>query len=194
MWAERHTITMVVSLTKYIYCRCPNCGRSAVIAVTPFDANGNFSYSCDLCGAEYLHFRKAHGKKFRLEVRCYVCDGLHHFDLGLGDIWGGESFSVACPPTCIDLCYIGDRDEAARAGAELEENLRKLINNENTDMYNDTEPILREAVAELNLKVNSGHVLCMCASSTLNVNLGRGGLTIICGSCGGKEFIPMETE
>ncbi len=185
---------MIVEPKKYISARCPVCNERISAEITPFLLNGGFDACCNVCGNNFIKIYKKPNKKYLISQHCLICDSEHKFDISFGSLWKKKITALACPASTIDICYIGDYDRVNTASDRLDSELQGFATADPEEIYKNADPLFHLAIAELNLKLSRNRVLCMCGQCTLIVRLSQMGITLTCGNCDAKEFIPLQNQ
>jgi len=183
---------------------CPSCGISVVEDINIFSLSGGKNISCH-CG-EFLHIKVTEDRKVVLSVPCLACPEPHTIRLSSASFFTRELFTVQCPYTALDICYIGQRDKvknamienkkfleetyAAEMGGEVEEDVLKEMYDRyvNPMVMNDLLVMLRDFIAD-------GDVECDCGQiEKLRVDIANDHVLITCTGCGKSKELRAVTE
>ncbi len=101
--------------------RCPHCGGGVISIV------GLFTLSADMvklkcpCGKSEMSIVYTNDKKIRLNVPCIICPKPHNFVLSPSVFFDKEMFTLSCPYSGVEVCFIGDENhvKAELARSEL---------------------------------------------------------------------------
>lgn len=211
--------------------RCPRCGSGVMTAV------GIFSFSADRlvlkctnpdCPSrqedsgdanERLEIFYPHNgdSDIRLTTPCIFCGKPHHFNVNPTMFFNRDLFTLPCPYSGINVCFMGEMNhvkaELARSELELldllEENglagFDELSNGDETlpdpQVYEVVKYVVRDLEAE-------GKITCKCrpdgggpldpdsdffAESNYDVEVTEAGVLVTCRSCGAKKLIPTDS-
>ena len=183
---------------------CPSCGRSVTEDINIFSLSGGHNVSCR-CG-EHIHIKVTDDRKVVLSVPCLACPDPHTIRLGSASFFTRELFTVQCPYTALDICYIGQREKVEKAleenkkfleetyAAEQEGEIEDDVLKEMYDRYdnpmvmNDVLLILRDFLAD-------GAVECDCnQADKLRIDIARDHVVLACNNCGKSKTIRALTE
>ena len=185
--------------------RCPECG-SWVTGIT-----GVFSLSADMlrlkcpCGGGEMDIVYGKDKKVRLTVPCFACPNPHSYTLTSQVFFGKELFSLPCPYSGADLCYIGEKDKVSEAASEADEELARLLeeaglenifgekgDGETSPLFSDPQilEIVNFVIRDLD---EAGEITCKCErdEGLYTVDVTDDGVTVKCERCGAKATIPV---
>lgn len=184
--------------------RCPGCG-SWVTGIA-----GVFSLSADMlrlkcpCGGGEMDIVYGKDKKIRMTVPCFVCPTPHSFTLTPQVFFGRELFSLPCPYSAQDLCFIGEKDQVAAATKAADEELSKLFEEAGCENFfgekrEETDPVFTDPqILEIvNFVIRdldeSGEIECKCEKDEglYEVDVTSDGITVKCEHCGASAVIPV---
>ena len=184
--------------------RCSECGSSVRSMV------GVFALSADMmrlkcpCGGSDLTMVMTKDRKVRLTVPCIVCPTPHVFTVSANVFYGRGLFSLACPYSGLDLCFVGSESEVVAASEEADRELEELLGeNSFDDMKGDrrtpfmTDPQIREivtfVVADL---ADEGKIECRCPdgeSGDYQAEVLDDKIVVRCLKCGAAAVIPANS-
>ena len=108
--------------TTVIY-RCPHCGLSVISVVGIFTLSGDMvKLKCE-CGNSELVITKTKDAKVRIKIPCLACGDTHTFVISQDAFFERKVLCLACTYTGINICFIGEKEEAHKI---LEENDAEL--------------------------------------------------------------------
>lgn len=188
--------------------RCPKCGAGILSAVSIFSLKGDMlKLKCD-CGGSEVSIVHSKDNKIRLSVPCVFCPKPHNYTISPSVFFGNDVFTLPCPYTDIDICFMGEINavKAALAKSELEliklleesgissfEALHKLRDNEISDT-----PVV-DIVLYVIKEIEEEHkIFCNCEDvdegfGDYNVELLDGGVRVYCRKCGASKVIPTDS-
>ena len=188
--------------------RCPECGSGVKGLVGIFTLSGKMIKVKCACGCSELTLSHSADKKIRLSVPCLVCPNPHNYTVGENGFFSKEVFTLSCPYTGLDICFIGSEEDAGKAFDEAGEEFRKLLDEVGIDrnavrsdvsddeLFDDTmiEEIIRFMLAELQ---DEGNISCNCPEDVFPsydhefVPPDYENLRIYCRKCGAEKIMPM---
>ena len=99
--------------TTVIY-RCPHCGLSVISVVGIFTLSGDMvKLKCE-CGNSELVITKTKDAKVRIKIPCLACGDAHTFIISQDAFFERKVLCLACTYTGINICFIGEKEEAQR--------------------------------------------------------------------------------
>lgn len=183
---------------------CPACGRTVTENINIFSLSGGKNIACR-CG-EHLHIKVTDDRKVVLSVPCFACPDPHTIRLSSSSFFERELFTVQCPYTALDICYIGDRDKVTRA---VEENKKFLEENYAAENGGDADPdvlkelydrydnpmVMSDMLLMLRDFIADGAVECDCGQiEKLRVEIGRDKIILTCNGCSKTRELRALTE
>ncbi len=183
--------------------RCPHCGAGIMSAVGFFTLSGDMlKLKCD-CGESELIIRRGRDGKIRLTVPCILCTNPHQYTLSEGVFFGRELFTLACPYSDLEACFIGEANHVKAALAKNELDLLKLLEEAGVESFDAlhkpqtlTDPqvydIVRFVVRELEAE---GQIKCRCAEGEgeYEVEVVDDGVRVRCTKCGAEATIATDS-
>lgn len=153
----------------------------------------------------------------RLTVPCIFCGKPHHFNVNPSIFFGRDVFTLPCPYSGIDVCFMGETNhvkaELARAELELLDLLEQNGIDDFSELKNDETSLPDPQVFEVvNFVIRDleaeGKIFCKCcpdgcapaedggdtfAESNYTVDVSDAGVCVTCKKCGAKKFIPTDS-
>ncbi len=184
--------------------RCPACLGMTSGYLLPFAAtdNNRLRMKCP-CGGSEMFIHMLPDRRVRLSVPCVFCGQEHQYPMNRSLFFGRELFALNCPATNVDICFIGEEEQVARATesntADLNELIEALREESGEDPLAPPAPVLPEAqvydilrflVKELEAE---GAVSCPCMSGSYELELVEAGVRVYCESCGASYLFPAGT-
>lgn len=184
---------------------CPSCGSSVVKDINIFSLSGGLDISCR-CG-ETLTLKVNADRKVTLSVPCLACPENHTTRLSSASFFQKDLFTVQCPYTALDICYIGKRDNVLKA---LEDNKKYLeetfaeqqgadapeddVLKEMYDRY-DNPMVMNDVLLMIRDFITDGAIVCDCGSlDKLRIDIARDHVLLSCNGCGKSRKIRALTE
>ena len=188
--------------------RCPECGAGVTGIVGIFTLSGDMIRLKCACGCSELTLSRTNDKKIRLTVPCMICPNPHNYTVSENVFFSKEVFTLSCPYTGLDICFIGEENNAGKAFEDSGEQFRQLLDEIGIDrnvvrsdvaddeMFDDTmiEDIIRFMIAELQ---DEGNISCNCTKDVFPsydyefLPPDYEDLRIYCRKCGAEKIIPM---
>lgn len=183
--------------------RCPRCGAGIMSAVGFFTLSGDMlKLKCD-CGESELIIQRSRDGKIRLTVPCILCSNPHQYTISSSLFFGRELFTLSCPYSDLDTCFIGETNHVKAALAQNELELLELLEESGVDSFEAlhkpqtlTDPqiydiilfVIRELEAE-------GEIHCRCAEGEgeYEVEVLDDCIRVWCTHCGAESRIPTDS-
>lgn len=201
--------------------RCPRCGTGVMTAV------GIFSFSADRVVLKCTNPEcPSHGKKeaepnerldiiyprngdtdIRLTAPCLFCGKPHHFNVNPSVFFGRDIFTLPCPYSGIEICFMGESNhvkaELARSELELLDLLEENGLEDFSQFENDDNSLPDPQVYEIVMFVihdldAEGKIFCRChpegadsdrAEGDYTAEITDDGVLVTCKHCGAKKLI-----
>ncbi|MBE6688851.1 MAG: hypothetical protein E7588_06185 [Ruminococcaceae bacterium] len=185
---------------------CPACGSTVTEDINIFSLSGGHDVACR-CG-EALNIKVSHDRKITLSVPCLACPDNHTTRLSSASFFSRELFTVQCPYTALDICYIGQREKVEKAMAENKKYLEETFAQEKGeaeedvlkeayDMY-ENPMVMNDVLLLLRDFITDGRIHCDCGGfpgmEKLRVDINRVNVVITCTACGKKRIVRALTE
>lgn len=184
---------------------CPSCGSTVVKDINIFSLSGGLDISCR-CG-ETLNMKVSAERKVTISVPCIACPENHTTRLSSASFFQKELFTIQCPYTALDICYIGHHDKAVKAVNDnkkyLEETFAEQqgdaapeddVLKEAYDRY-DNPMVMSDVLLMLRDFIADGAVTCECGNlDKLRVDIARDHVLLYCNGCGKSRVIRALTE
>lgn len=186
--------------------RCPHCGSGVISAV------GMFSLSADMvklkcpCGKSELTAVYTNDKKVRLSVPCILCPKPHNFVVSQNLFYGRDLFTLSCPYSDLNICFMGEMNHVKAALAQTELELLDLMEKSGITSYealhqNEEEllpdPQIREIVMfVINDLKEEKKIFCKCPENTegtYNCRIMDDGILVFCEKCGASHIVPVDS-
>ncbi|MBQ2738561.1 MAG: hypothetical protein IJF38_07710 [Clostridia bacterium] len=187
--------------------RCPSCFD------TTFGIIGEFAYAygmlrlkCD-CGKSNLDILPKSDGKISLSVPCLFCKQNHTFTVSKSLIFERELFSLACPYSNMDICFVGKEDEIKGALIKSADSISSLVNSLELESARDLQPedmsdaeilpdasvydLCRLVVKELEA---DGLVDCPCHNGPYELRYTDTGIQVYCEQCGASYDFDTSTS
>ncbi|MBQ9940488.1 MAG: hypothetical protein IJO74_02995 [Clostridia bacterium] len=183
---------------------CPGCGETIVRDINIFSLSGGCDIDCD-CG-ETLNIKVTQNRKVVLSVPCLACPEYHTIRLSSASFFDRELFTVQCPYTALDICYIGHRDKVEKAVSDNKKYLEETFSaNKNgeierdilQEMYDkyDNPMVMNDILLIIRDYITDGAVECGCDNTDkLRIDIARDRVVLACNGCGKSKEIRALTE
>ena len=183
---------------------CPSCGASVIKDINIFSLSGGLDIPCR-CG-EKLQMKITPERKVHLTVPCIACPENHTTRLSSASFFNRELFTVQCPYTALDICFIGNHEKVKKALADnkkyLEETFRQQEGEEFEDdvlkeMYDryDNPMVMNDVLLLIRDFITEHKIECDCNSmDKLAIDIARDHLKLSCAGCGKSREIRALTE
>ena len=183
--------------------RCPHCGAGIMSAVGFFALSGDMlKLKCD-CGESELVIQRGRDAKIRLTVPCILCPKPHPYTISETLFFGRELFTLSCPYSDLDACFIGETNHVKAALAKNELDLLELMEEAGVESFDAlhqpqtlTDPqiydiilfVIRELEAE-------GEIHCRCADGEgeYEVEVLDDCVRVSCAKCGAEARLPTDS-
>jgi len=188
--------------------RCPRCGAGIMSAVSIFSLKGDMvKLKCD-CGGSELTIVHTSDDKIRLTVPCIICPNAHNFTVSPSVFFGEEVFTLSCPYSDLDLCFMGETNEVKAVLAKSELELIKILEESGVSnfsaLHNDKEtnmpdPQILDVVLFVIKELEEEHkIFCNCKNAEegccdYNIDILEDSVTIYCKKCGASKKIPTDS-
>lgn len=184
---------------------CPSCGSTVVRDINIFSLSGGLDIACR-CG-ETLGMKVSAERKVTLSVPCIACPENHTTRLSSASFFQKDLFTIQCPYTALDICYIGRHNKVVKAVNDnkkyLEETFAEQqgadapeddVLKEAYDRY-DNPMVMSDVLLMLRDFISDEAVVCDCGSlDKLRVDIGRDHVRLSCNGCGKSRIIRALTE
>ncbi len=184
---------------------CPSCGASVMKDINIFSLSGGLDISCRC--SETLKMKVTPDRKVSLSVPCIACPDSHTTRLSSASFFARELFTVQCPYTALDICFIGKRENVQKALNEHKKYLEETFAAENAgeaeddvlkevyEMY-DNPMVMNDVLLILRDFITDGAIECDCGADAekLRVDIGRDRVIISCAGCKKQKTIRALTE
>ncbi len=182
--------------------RCPHCGAGIMSAIGFFSLSGDMlKLKCD-CGESELIIQRSRDGKIRLTVPCILCAKPHQYTISSSLFFGRELFTLSCPYSDLEACFIGETNHVKAALAKNELELLELLEESGVESFDAlhrdrtlTDPqifdiilfVIRELEAE-------GQIKCRCADGgEYEVEVLDDCIRVYCTVCGAESRLPTDS-
>lgn len=182
--------------------RCPHCGAGIMSAVGFFSLSGDMlKLKCD-CGESELIIQRSRDGKIRLTVPCILCSKPHQYTVSSSLFFGRELFTLSCPYSDLNACFIGETNHVKAALAQNELELLEMLEEAGVESFESlhrdrtlTDPqifdivlfVVRELEAE-------GQIKCRCAEGgEYEVEVLDDCIRVFCTVCGAESRLPTDS-
>lgn len=184
--------------------RCPRCGAGIMSAVGFFALSGDMlKLKCD-CGESELVIQHARDGKIRLTVPCILCTKPHQYTVTSSLFFGRELFTLSCPYSDLDVCFIGETNHVKAALAKNELELMEMMEEagvESFDALHGPETLTDPQIFDIVLFVvreleAEGQIHCKCAegeTGEYEVEILDDCIRVFCTKCGAESRIPTDS-
>ncbi|MBR7185131.1 MAG: hypothetical protein IKD37_05940 [Clostridia bacterium] len=183
--------------------RCPRCGAGIMSAVGFFSLSGDMlKLKCD-CGESELIIQRSRDGKIRLTVPCILCPKPHQYTVSSNLFFGRELFTLACPYSDLDTCFIGETNHVKAALAKNELELLELLEEagaESFDALNRPQTLTDPQIYDIILFVireleAEGEIHCRCAAGEgeYTVDVLDDCIRVSCTKCGAEARLPTDS-
>lgn len=184
--------------------RCPECGSVVRSMVGVFTLSADMMRLKCPCGESDMTMVLTKDRKVRLTVPCFVCPNPHTYTVSASMFYGKELFSLACPYTGLDVCYVGDENGVIEAAKEGDRQLAELLGEMSPEDLSGarqspfmTDPQIREivtfVVADL---ADEGKIECRCPegeTGEYEAEVLDEEIVVRCKKCGAAAVIPANS-
>ena len=185
---------------------CPACGSTVTEDINIFSLSGGHDIACR-CG-EAMTIKISPDRKVTLSVPCLACPDNHTTRLSSASFFNRELFTVQCPYTALDICFIGQREKVESAMAENKKYLEETFSQEKGEVEEDVlkeaydlyvnPMVMNDVLLLLRDFITDGKVKCGCEGfagmEKLKVEIGRESVLITCTACSKKREVRAITE
>lgn len=185
---------------------CPSCGAAVTEDINIFSLSGGHDIICR-CG-EALNIKISADRKVSLSVPCLACPDNHTTRLSSASFFQRELFTVQCPYTALDICFIGQRDKVEDALEEHKKYLEEAFASQNGEVEEDVlkqayemyanPMVMNDVLLILRDFITDGAVTCGCdgfpGMEKLRVDIARDHVLITCTACGKSREIRALTD
>lgn len=176
---------MLVPARVAIALRCPLCGKTEVRLVSLFAFSGTSSIrlACS-CGRHQVAVSRHRGRMV-VQVPCYLCDGIHHFEFTPLRFWTGDPEPVICPETGLNLGMMGRPEEVQTWGGLDDEELDPTAL---ADYFINPE-VMYEVLAAVHELDEQGRLRCRCGNTDIEYELQPDRLDLVCPRCQSRRSL-----
>lgn len=157
---------------------------------------------CD-CGESELIIQRSREGKIRLTIPCILCANPHQYTVSSTLFFSRELFTLSCPYSDLNICFIGETNHVKAALAQNELELLELLEESGVDSFAElhkpqtlTDPqiydiilfVIRELEAE-------GEIHCHCAEGEgeYEVEVLDDCIRVWCTHCGAERRLPTDS-
>ncbi len=177
--------------------RCPDCFNTTLGIV------GEFAYSYGMlrlkcnCDKSNLDIMPKNDGKLQLFVPCLFCKQNHTFTVSKGLFFKRDLFTLACPYSNMDICFIGDEEKINDALLKSADSIGALVSSLELESAADLQPedmsdaeilpdasvydLIRLVLKELEA---DGCVECPCHNGPYDLRYTDTGIQAYCDECG----------
>lgn len=173
---------------------CPVCTSINITPVNIFDFSGNKNIilKCNSEHRERCVFIEEKKDKYKIAVKCPICNEPHDFSIKKSTFWKCKFFSFRCPLSDIEIYFHGNIqkvDEALKAQEEM-------LNEYNNDIsYTDEEDVLIDNIIyHLHLLLANDAVNCICGNSNIGLDIDDDSIILFCEKCGKIKRLPINEK
>lgn len=116
--------------------RCPACGAYVMSLVGIFALNGDMVRLKCSCGQSEMQIVNGADRKIRLTVPCLTCPHPHNFTVSGNLFFDKDLFSLNCPYTDLDICFMGGREAVMKAAEDSDKALLQMMKGYGLDDFN----------------------------------------------------------
>lgn len=211
--------------------RCPRCGSGVMTAV------GIFSFSADRvvlkctnpdCPAKTdaggpndrldIVYPRNGDTDIRLTVPCIFCGKPHYFNVNPSIFFNRDIFSLPCPYSGIEICFMGETNHVKAELARSELELLDMLEENGIESFGDLtgeedslpDPQVLEVVMFVIRDLEAeGKIFCRCnpdgtpapeeedgdsfPESRYDAEVTDSGVLVTCKQCGAKKLIPTDS-
>lgn len=182
---------------------CPSCGATVTKDINIFSLSGGLDILCR-CG-EKLSVKVTPERKVHLSVPCLACPENHTTRLSSASFFSRDLFTVQCPYTALDICFVGKRDKVMKAVNDNKKYLEETFSQQQGEPEDD---VLKELYDKYDNPIVMNDILllirdfitdqaieCDCDSSDkLGIDICRDRVRLTCSGCGKSREIRALTE
>ena len=166
---------------------CPECGNPVQAVRDAFSLTASDAAIICTCGRSALHTR-FDGTRFRVEVPCGLCGGVHTADCPADRMLRGAT-ALACSKSGQFACFIGPEGVVEQRLGELRALADRLHRQEgdqpDTAFLNDV--IMYEVLSELkDIAARPDGITCRCGSRQYGMEIRPAAVDLVCRACGAK--------
>lgn len=182
---------MLIDASVTIAYKCTFCGSFKFLNISLFTFlyNKSCSLSCH-CKKSWIAIKREGENKYLFSIPCIGCGREHAYLLKRKMILSGQTQTITCPDTGMQICFIG-RDEVVRRKIDnLEKELDELMDTYGYDSYFLNTQVMLDTLNRLHDIAMSGNLFCECGNSDIELALLSDCILLSCGKCGGVKEIP----
>lgn len=174
--------------------RCPQCGKMENAPVSLFDFAGVSSVRLNCsCGAHKLTVALRKGQ-VRVQIPCYLCEGLHFLYYTPRRFWSGEVQQVTCSETDLQLGVFGEEDGVAGSSKSGQSELEHLLQEGAFEDYFDNPDVMYQSLRHVHDLAEKGNLTCTCGNLKIEVDIFPDRLELACPECGLQRAVFAATE
>ncbi len=185
---------MLVTTHTTFALRCPQCGRLEPSAVSRFDFSGcsTVHVHCP-CGYHKMTIGVGRGQ-VRLQVPCYLCDGVHFLYFSARDFWDQELKPISCTETDLQLGVLGPEEEVASYARHGGSELDRLLEDAAFADYFEHPEVMHHALDRIHTLSEAGNLRCICGNRKILVDIFPERLELTCPECGRHRSLWASSE
>jgi hypothetical protein len=174
--------------------RCPHCGKMEIASVSlfSFGGSGSLRLLCS-CGAHKLTVA-VKKRQVRLQVPCYLCEGLHFRYFTPAQFWSTEVQQLTCSETDLQLGLFGPEAEVVRIHGSGQSELEQLLAEGAFEDYFDNPAVMYETLKHVHMIASQGNLSCVCSGRKIEVDIFPDRLELGCTECGLHRPVLAATE
>lgn len=184
--------------------RCPSCGAGIMSAVGFFSLSGDMlKLKCD-CGESELVITRSRDGKIRLTVPCILCDKPHQYTVSSTLFFGRELFTLTCPYSDLEVCFMGETNHVKAALAQNELALIELLEESGVSSFAAlhggqetlTDPQIHDIILFVIRELEAeGQIFCHCSAGEgeYDVEVLDDCIRVSCKKCGASCRMPTDS-
>lgn len=186
--------------------RCPHCGTAVISGVGMFSLTADrVKLKCP-CGQSELEVVYTNDKKVRLSVPCILCPKPHNFTVSQNVFYGKDIFTLPCPYSDINICFMGEMNHVKAALAQTELELLDMMEKSGITSYDalhsEQEELLPDPqIQQIVLFVigelkEEKKIFCNCpdkSGGSYDCRIMDDGILVFCEKCGASHIVPVDS-
>lgn len=189
---------MISDINRSMLYICPDCSSVSVRTVTPFDfpkrEQKNIYCSDKKCVSSIISLKTVKDK-YKITVKCAVCEDAHVFTISQKTIWNKNFMILKCPKTGLGIIFIGNDLKRLEDEYNAQNEIVAGLLSYEDEFEEDSElDILFDVIEKINFLAKDNKIQCICKSKEISINIAINSITLVCKKCGKSITYEMDED
>ncbi|NLJ99695.1 MAG: hypothetical protein GX318_00460 [Clostridia bacterium] len=187
-------MSVIATSTKLVL-RCPSCGEVGYHDLLMFTFAHSISskYECS-CGFPVAYLSTRDKKHYLLQIECCFCEDIHPYYYLRKDLWGGETLSLECDDSGLEVAFVGSEENVREAIENSNKSLAEMAEDLGFGDYFTNPEIMYGILDYLNQLAEDGNLYCQCGYYNIEIEIYPDRLELKCDACGCMGMIMAQKE